>query len=92
MSVEAVDPVFQAKMLDMLKQTGRWDNNNIYQLKILSISLRSNWKKESLNKYISQRMTKCGLHFVQAAQKQDNINKTIASFVLEQKNYSKTVR
>ena len=37
-------------------------------------------------------MTKCGLHFVQAAQKQDNINKkTIASFVLEQKNYSKTV-
>lgn len=24
-SVEAVDPVFQAKMLDMLKQTGRWD-------------------------------------------------------------------
>ena len=23
-SVEAVDPVFQAKMLDMLKQTGRW--------------------------------------------------------------------
>eukprot|EP00967_Tisochrysis_lutea_P016139 scaffold18203_cov33-Tisochrysis_lutea.AAC.1 len=23
-SVEAVDPVFQTKMLDMLKQTGRW--------------------------------------------------------------------
>jgi 26S proteasome regulatory subunit N11 len=23
-SVEAVDPVFQAKMLDMLKQTGRY--------------------------------------------------------------------
>ena len=24
-SVEAVDPVFQTKMMDMLKQTGRWD-------------------------------------------------------------------
>ena len=24
-SVEAVDPVFQAKMLDMLKQTGRYN-------------------------------------------------------------------
>jgi len=24
-SVEAVDPVFQTRMLDMLKQTGRWD-------------------------------------------------------------------
>jgi hypothetical protein len=24
-SVEAVDPVFQTKMLDMLKQTGRWE-------------------------------------------------------------------
>ncbi len=24
-SVEAVDPVFQAKMIDMLKQTGRYD-------------------------------------------------------------------
>ena len=23
-SVEAVDPVFQTKMMDMLKQTGRW--------------------------------------------------------------------
>lgn len=30
-SVEAVDPVFQAKMLDMLKQTGRSDlNSNTY--------------------------------------------------------------
>ena len=26
-SVEAVDPVFQAKMLDMLKQTGRFTHN-----------------------------------------------------------------
>ena len=27
-SVEAVDPVFQAKMLDMLKQTGEFTLNN----------------------------------------------------------------
>lgn len=27
-SVEAVDPVFQAKMLDMLKQTGKFTLNN----------------------------------------------------------------
>ena len=27
-SVEAVDPVFQTKMLDMLKQTGRWGKNH----------------------------------------------------------------
>ena len=28
-SVEAVDPVFQAKMLDMLKQTGQSNNINV---------------------------------------------------------------
>lgn len=27
-SVEAVDPVFQTKMLDMLKQTGRYDTSS----------------------------------------------------------------
>ena len=31
-SVEAVDPVFQTKMLDMLKQTGRRDGGGVVSL------------------------------------------------------------
>ncbi len=43
-SVEAVDPVFQAKMLDMLKQTGRWEDewrwksNYCFEMNILIMS------------------------------------------------------
>ncbi len=41
-SVEAVDPVFQTKMLDMLKQTGRPEMGIISPLSIQSIS-RADW-------------------------------------------------
>lgn len=34
-SVEAVDPVFQAKMLDMLKQTGRYGSTRSSFLNLL---------------------------------------------------------
>ena len=34
-SVEAVDPVFQAKMLDMLKQTGRWESTLFVMVKVI---------------------------------------------------------
>ena len=42
--MEAVDPVFQAKMLDMLKQTGRWectlfDGQGYFCIKVLLIFL-----------------------------------------------------
>ena len=37
-SVEAVDPVFQAKMLDMLKQTGKFTHNIFQQNCNLSCS------------------------------------------------------
>ena len=38
-SVEAVDPVFQAKMLDMLKQTGQY---NLYSSRVSSLLVMSN--------------------------------------------------
>jgi len=40
-SVEAVDPVFQTKMLDMLKQTGRWDSLHVATDVLLSLYIVS---------------------------------------------------
>lgn len=41
-SVEAVDPVFQAKMLDMLKQTGRL-GFSLLTIKYVIITAKSSW-------------------------------------------------
>ena len=58
-SVEAVDPVFQAKMLDMLKQTGRPEmvvgkfliSAFLFGVFFLSISITNNfWKKYASRK------------------------------------------
>ena len=35
--MEAVDPVFQAKMLDMLKQTGRWESTLFVMVKVIFV-------------------------------------------------------
>jgi hypothetical protein len=42
-SVEAVDPVFQTKMLDMLKQTGRFVRENWSLLRAPYVHLGPKW-------------------------------------------------
>ena len=37
-SVEAVDPVFQMKMMDMLRQTGRYASSNIFYSLLLLVT------------------------------------------------------
>lgn len=51
-SVEAVDPVFQAKMLDMLKQTGRYNFNTYLHSQYLDkylVSVCLYWPIDSWN-------------------------------------------
>ena len=67
-SVEAVDPVFQTKMLDMLKQTGRW-GLLACQSSVGPSAALSDPQPEGLTPTVASHRAPCSVHMPRSSRK-----------------------